>query len=108
MPRDYASSAIIEPTTDEASVGFSLGHAEVPARLSATGLSEGDGEGTEDETISISTLDGPADIATLAVVGGNELVLSPDNTFIVLTAPGAYRVAKGATADPVGVYLAKG
>lgn len=107
MPLDYASNALIEPTTDARSVSFTLSHAEVPARLSANGLAPAEGE-TEAETIPVSSVDGPDEIATPVVQGGTALALSADDTVLVLTAPGPYLLEKGETAGDVGVYLAKG
>ena len=101
MPVDYASSALVPPTTDAASIPFTLSHNEVPARLSASGLGAA-------ETIPVKVVDGPDGVATAISQGGTALELAEDNNVVVLTAPGPYLVEKGATAGDVGVFLAKG
>ena len=99
----HHSDELIAPKTAADTVTFTLGKADVPARLSVSGLAGA-------ETVTLKTVEGPTGAVTITPTddAGDDIVLTADHPVIPIYAPGPYEVAKPSTAGASGVYLAKG
>lgn len=96
------SIELIAPKTATETVTFSLSAAEVPARLTASGLAGA-------EKVTLKTLEGPAGATEgTPYKDGAAISLKATDPVISLWAPGPYKMVKPVTAGACGLYLAKG
>lgn len=96
------SYELIAPKTATETVTFSLSKADIPARLTASGLAGA-------EQVTLTTVEGPSGSVKVAPYkDGVVIVLKVDDPSIAIDAPGPYECVKPVTAGSSGLYLAKG
>ena len=96
------SYELIAPKTATETVTFSLSKADIPARLTASGLAGA-------EQVTLKTMEGPSGSVKVAPYkDGAVIVLKVDDPSIAIDAPGPYECVKPVTAGNSGLYLAKG
>ena len=101
MALNNHSYELIAPKTATETVTFSLRKADLPARVSASGLAGA-------EKVTIKTLEGPSgSVEIVPYKDGAAIEIVATDPVILLEAPGPYKLTKSATAGASGVYLAK-